>query len=382
MNRILIVKKHFGSSLLIVIASTMLLASISGCSKTEQIIKLGVVGTMTGINSDLSVSGRRGVEFAVNEINNSGGINGKKFELIIKDDKNNEQTALQVDKEFVSEQVKYVIGHYTSGMIVNSMNYLKDKPILFLAPTISADSLSGQDDNLIRFIATTKEQAIHLANLAIKRGDKRLGVVYDLRNKAFCEGLYGNFKNFIEKSGAKIVDVRTFTADVDENFGSIASKLRNAKLDSVFIIADAVHNAELTQQIRKQGSKLQIYSPLWSNTPDLFRKGGAAIDGMLIVGAIDQNDAAERFQTFQDQFYETYGEYPTFSSMYSYEATYALFEALKTGASEPEQVKAEILKIKNFKGLQSEYQIDRFGDNNRSYMIFEVSKGNLRKVEL
>lgn len=48
---------------------------LSGC-QTNRILEIGFIGTMTGPGSDLSVSGRRGAELAIQEVNSSGGING------------------------------------------------------------------------------------------------------------------------------------------------------------------------------------------------------------------------------------------------------------------------------------------------------------------
>ena len=48
---------------------------LSACSKNNDPIKIGVLGTMSDINSDLSVSGRRGIELATYEFNESGGLN-------------------------------------------------------------------------------------------------------------------------------------------------------------------------------------------------------------------------------------------------------------------------------------------------------------------
>ena len=66
---------------------------------------------MSGINSDLSVSGRRGVEIATDELNEAGGLGGRKIELVVKDDMFDSTTALNVDKEFIRENIPVVIGH-------------------------------------------------------------------------------------------------------------------------------------------------------------------------------------------------------------------------------------------------------------------------------
>lgn len=361
----------------IVCISIMLLS----CSKNKDPIKIGVLGTMSDINSDLSVSGRRGIELATYEFNQAGGLNGRKIELVVKDDKNDVNVALNMEREFIEENIPVVIGPYTSGMIVNSMDYLKDKEILFLGPTISADSMAGIDDNFIRFIATTNEQAVALTDMAKRNNNMNFAIIYDLSNKGFNEALYNNFRRMLTNNGGSVALTKTFTSNEGVNYSSLAKDILESKVEAVFIIANSVDNARLTQQIRKIGSGVQIYSPLWSNTTDLIKKGGNAVEGMFILGAIDLDDKMKSFVEFNEHYLNKYGENPSFSSVYSYEATNALFEAMKKGPDlKPLTLKNNIIKAKDFKGLQGDYQIDRFGDSARKYMVFRIENGTLRKV--
>lgn len=367
----------------IIILSVICISNVTylaGCNKETKPIKIGVLGTMSGINSDLSVSGRRGVELAIDEFNKSSGLGESKFELVVKDDKNDPLIALKAEKEFISENISVVIGPYTSGMIVNSMSYLKDKNILILAPTVSADSLSGVDDNFIRFISNTSLQATVIADMAKKNNDKTFAVLYDLENKGFSDALYNNFKKLLELNNGKIILTKTFSSSSNVNYSSLAKDVLDSNADSLFIISNSKDNAEISQNIRKLGSKVHIYAPLWSNTTDLIRTGGKAVEGMFIVGAIDLEDKSTKFVKFKDDYIDKYGENPTFSSMYSYETTYALLMAIKISPNLlPLTIKDNIIKIKNFEGLQGSYSINKFGDSTRKYLIFKIENGLLKK---
>ena len=224
-------------------------------------IKVGVLGTMSGINSDLSVSGRRGVEMAVEEINQKGGIGGRMVELVIKDDQNDPAIAQKAYEEFVAEKIPAVIGPYTSGMIVGSIEYIRKQDILLLGPTISADVLSNTDDNFIRFIASTQEQAVALTNIAKKNNDKNFAVIYDSENKGFNEALFNNFKALLKKNNGKVVLTATFSSQENTGFSALANQIVASGADGVFIIANSACNAELSQQIRKTSSQIHIYSP-------------------------------------------------------------------------------------------------------------------------
>ncbi|MFQ3548041.1 MAG: ABC transporter substrate-binding protein, partial [Termitinemataceae bacterium] len=70
---------------------------IGSCSPRP--IKVGFIGGLSGFNSDLGIAGRNGATLAIEAINTSGGIRGKKLQLIVKDDQQNPETAQRVFKE-------------------------------------------------------------------------------------------------------------------------------------------------------------------------------------------------------------------------------------------------------------------------------------------
>lgn len=364
-----------------VILFILLIFLLIGCNKTKDPIKIGVLGTMTGINSDLSVSGRRGIEIAIDDINNDGGIGGKKIELVIKDDLNNGTTAQSKYEEFINENISVVIGPFTSGMIINSIDYIRKSKILILGSTISADSLSNTDDNFIRFIASTKEQAEVLNKVALHNNNKKFAVVYDLDNQGFNQDLISNFKELLENNKGEIILTKTFSAKESTNFGLIAEEIKNSSADGVFIIANSANNADLCQQMKKINCNVQVYSPLWSNTDDLLKNGGSAVEGMYIVGGIDLDSKSTEFIKFKESYFGKYGENPTFASVYSYETAKALIEAIKINPNmNPEDIKKSIIKTGSYSGVEGEFKIDEFGDTSRNYMIFKIINNQLKRV--
>lgn len=82
----------------------------------------------------------------------------------------------------------------------------------------------------------------------------------------------------------------------------------------------------LLQEIRKQGTLIDIYSPLWSHTTDLIRVGGEYVNGVKVVCGLDNNSNAESYVKFNKDFLDRYEVEATFASVYSYETMMALKE--------------------------------------------------------
>lgn len=355
---------------------------VSACSSKKEDIYLGVVGTMTGGASDLAVSGRRGVEIATDEINYSGGVNGRRIELVIKNDKNDTDKASLANSEFVEEKVKFIIGHYTSGMQISTMDYINDKDVLFLSPTVSADVLTAIDDNFIRFIASTKEQAVVLAEVAKENDHKKFAVFTDSKNRAFNEPLKNNFEKLLADNGGQVKLVSEFDSGDMDSIIKLVDELEKYDLDSVFMIGNSASNAKLAQIIKQRSLKINLYAPLWANTHSLIESSGNSIEGMYIVGSIDEENKSELYSNFEEKYIERYSEKPSFASIYSYEAAWVLFDALSsTSDFSSDNIKNKIIEKGTFNGLQGNFNIDRFGDNSREYLVFKITNGELIKVK-
>ncbi len=359
----------------------LLIMAMVACQKQET-IKIGVIGTMSGANSDLSVSGRRGVELAVEKINQSGGIAGQLIELVVKNDQNTPDIALEEQKAFASEGIQLVVGHFTSGMVIGVIDYVNQQNMLLLGPTISADTLSGKDDHFVRFIASTKEQASALSAYALSKNQKRIMIVFDVRNKGFTDELVNHYKVLMAKDPQNTIEALSYDPSIQEDVSVMVDKIQGANPEALVILTSAEDCAKIAQLIKPQLPAIQLYAPLWANTPELIHKGGQAIDGMIIVGAIDSGAASTEYSTFKADFQGRFGEEPTFASVFAYETMMALALSIQeSGSVEPDKVKATLLKLKEFDGLQSSFSIDSYGDNTRSYFLFEINEGIQRKVE-
>ena len=88
----------------------------------------------------------KAAQFAVNEINQKGGIDGKKLSLIIQDEGPTAATALYAVHKLIDEQkVQVIIGCTTSEAVMNVGPYLASKGVLLVSPSATSGSLSGQD---------------------------------------------------------------------------------------------------------------------------------------------------------------------------------------------------------------------------------------------
>ena len=368
-------KKAF--CLLILILSAMLILCTCNQNKT---IKIGYAGSLSGVNSDLGVSGRNGAVMAVGVINSSGGINGKPLELLIKDDKNDKKIALEVDKELYKENVVAIVGHMTSGMADLTVPYINQNRILMLSPTIAADSLENRDDYFLRVIPSNKQQANAIAKAMHVEKVRKAAVVYDIDNLTFTDGLKKQFiLDYLDRGGMMVFEEGFSSKNAD--FSALSTKILNTDAEGVFIIAASDSAVLLSQNFYKQGATIKIFLPSWAMTTDLLNHGGKTVEGANLINFYNNASDNEEYRLFKTQYAHDFGYDPSFAAQFSYEAVMVIAEAVRQSEDgRAPTLKKYILGHNTFKGLQGDIVFNEFGDMNRDSYIYKIRNGQFEVV--
>jgi branched-chain amino acid transport system substrate-binding protein len=82
----------------------MMVASIGCVRQDENVIRLGAAGPMTGDQSKMGIDLRNGVELAVAEWNEKGGVLGKKIQLVPGDDQADPKQAVSIANKFINSE--------------------------------------------------------------------------------------------------------------------------------------------------------------------------------------------------------------------------------------------------------------------------------------
>src|SRR5205807_2208919 len=93
-------------------------------------VKLGVAGPITGGSAAFGAQLKNGVEQAVTDINAAGGILGQKIQVFVGDDRADPKEGVSVANKFVGDGVKFVVGHFNSGVTIPSSEVLQENGIL------------------------------------------------------------------------------------------------------------------------------------------------------------------------------------------------------------------------------------------------------------
>src|SRR5579862_2578802 len=155
------------------------LTSISAPGHAQDTIKIGEINSYSGLPA-FTEPYRKGWQLAVEEINAAGGVNGKKIEVVSKDDGGKPADAVTAANELVSSDVVVMLcGTFFSNIGLAVSDFAKQKKILFLAAEPLTDAITWSKGNryTFRLRPANYEQAAMLAEEAAKLPAKKWATI-------------------------------------------------------------------------------------------------------------------------------------------------------------------------------------------------------------
>jgi len=355
-------------------------AIFSGCVERKP-IRVGYIGGLTGRHYDLGISGRNGAIMAVDRINEEGGINGRKIKLIVRDDKQESETAKRAVRELIDEGVVAIIGHMTSSMSKETLPIVNKNNIVMISPTTSSSYFEKKDDNFFMlYPSTSKGAKLFSKYIYNEMGLRRVAVIYDISNRTYSESWYENFRSEFQKRSGKIVTARTFTSGEERSLFEIARELIDKKPEGILIIANALDTALICQQVRKINKKIALMTSEWAFTSDVLKQGGSAVEGVVFIEKINLESEDPRYKDFTNEYEKMFGRIPDFAASKAYEAVQVLAQALKVTVDR-DKIKEVILRKHVFEGPQGEFLIDRYGDAELDHFIVTVINNRFKVLK-
>lgn len=337
-------------------------------------ILIGFSAQLTGRQAELGVQERNGVQLAAEKINKSGGIAGRKVELVIRDDFGVPEKAQFADDELIKAGVIAIIGHATSSQTLEGLKVTNPAKVVMIGPTVSTPELSSLDDYFFRVYPSFKDSSQAFARYIYNHNSiKRISVIYDTDNYAYSKTYSKDFEDKFKSLGGSVADEVSFSSVTQPDFSPLLMRLRESKAEGILIIASDIDTALIAQRTRIIGWKIPLFTSSWAPTENLINNGGEAVEGMKFEQAygwlISQ---PKEFNNFQAGYQARFGNKPSFGAALAYDATMVLSDALRKTGGKSEGLKQELLKIGDFPGVVGTFSFDKFGDVKRSCYIGDI----------
>lgn len=377
----------------ILVASTLFAGVLAGCSGGQNssgggdakgdTIKIGANLELSGEVASYGQSISEGMELAIEEINDSGGVDGKKIKVVKVDNKSDNAEAASAATRLTSqENVLAIIGAATSGNTIAQAQIANDTKTILLSPSGTAPNVTENEDGSINeYVFRTSYidpfQGTVAANFAAKELSVKTAAIYSDSASDYAKGLAAAFKETFQKAGGKIVAEESYVAG-DTDFRSTLTRIKSANPEFVFIPGYYEEVGLIVKQARESGVTVPLMGADGWDSPTLVDLAGKdALNNTFITNHYSTQDPDTKIQEFVTKFKEKYKDKsPDAFNALGYDSVYLLVDAIKrAGSLDREAVKDALAETKDISLVTGVVTIDKKHNPIKSATILEYVDG-------
>jgi branched-chain amino acid transport system substrate-binding protein len=326
-----------------------LMASLA-TAQAQGVIKIGEVNSYKAQPAFLEPY-KKGMELAVEEINAAGGVNGKKIELITRDDNANPGDAVRVAEELISrEKIDVLTGTFLSNTGLAVADLAKQKKFFFLAGEPLTDKMTWQGGNqyTFRLRPGTYMQAAMLVPEAVKLKKKRWAIVYP--NYEYGQSAVAAFKQLLKAAQPDVEFVAEQATPLGKvDAGSVVQALADAKPDAIF---NVLFGADLSRFVREGNTRglfkgREVVSVLTGEPEYLDPLKEESPNGWIVTGYPWYGVQTPEHKAFFLAYHARFNDYPRLGSVVGY----AMIKSVAAGAAKAKSTESAKM-VAAFKGLQ------------------------------
>ena len=348
-------------------------------------IKIGFFAPITGPAAADGMSAKNAVELGVKEVNDGGGINGKKVELVVYDDRLKAEEAVAIANKLIERDrvVGVVSGSYSGPTRVVAPIFQKAGMPMVAGYAVHPDvtwnpNTKTPNDFIFRNGFLGEVEGAAAAEFAVKDlKAKRMSII--AMDNDFGRSISAGFAARAEKLGATILTKQMYKFPGEKDFRPYLTTIKEGNPDVIFAAGYYNEAASIVRQAKELGIKSQILGEEGFDSPKFLEIAGDAAEGVMIATNLDRDDSRPVVQNFLKNYRAAYGHDADMVGASSYDAFMILVHAIKKAGTGPKAIQKALLETKNYNGLTG--KISRFvqGEVVKPVQIQVVKDGKFRR---
>lgn len=354
-----------------------LFSSLTVGASASESIKIGLFSPLTGNVAANGTRFRDGVQLYVDQINARGGIQGRKIDLLVEDDRNSPKEAAAIAQKFTGiSGLVLAIGTFSTTASLAAAPIFSEAKIPQISPSSSHPDFTRFSPYQFRVAVTQNKLASQHADLVLKSlGAKTVVIPYFQDDW----GLYtaNTSKDAIEKGGGKVLLLEPVAPNA-RDFRPLVSQIKSLNPDAVFLPVHYQEAAAFLQQLRQAGVTAKVASPDQLNNPKFIELAGTSAEGTVLYTAFFPSDPSKK--AFVDSYKARYGVEPDQWAARAYDAAGVGLAAVERvlASSKPlngENVRDEIANGPAYAGQTGSIKYDEFRDTSYPQTVITVRDG-------
>ena len=310
------------------------------CAKKEDVVLLGEFGSLTGVTATFGRSTQRGIQMAVDEVNKSGGIEGKPVKIIVEDDQSKpEEAATVVKKLTTQDKVLMVLGEVASSRSLAGAPICQEAGVPMITPSSTNPKVTQVGDFIFRVCFIDPFQGEVMAKFARNTlKASKAAILKDIKND-YSVGLAQFFTETFKNLGGSIVSGESYS-EGDIEFRAQLTAIKAKKPEVIFIPGYYTEVGLVARQARDLGITVPLIGGDGWDSPRLVEIGGSALENTYYSNHYTPEDPRPEIQKFIADYKAKYNEVPDAMAPLGYDAARIAFDAIR---------RSEILKEENLR---------------------------------
>ena len=358
------------------------LTSCSGDQGTADEILIGEYGSLTGTTATFGISTMNGIEMALNEVNESGGLLGKTVRVIVEDDQGRpEEAQTVVTKLITSNRVVAVLGEVASSRTLAAAPVAQQYGIPMISPSSTNPAVTEVGDFIFRVCFIDPFQGFVMAKFASQSLQMTdVAVLRDIKND-YSVGLADVFvENFVAMGGTIVADEGYSEGDTD--FSAQLTSIRARRPQAIFVPGYYTEVGLIARQAKSLGIEAPLLGGDGWDSPYLIEIGGEALEGSYFSNHYSVDDPSPAIQKFVSDYRARYGQTPDALAGLGYDAAQILFDAIRrAGSTDPTAIRDALAATSNFAGVTGVTTLDENRNAVKPAVVLQIDDGKLAYVE-
>ena len=350
---------------------------------SQDTIKIGEFGSLTGDNASFGTSQNEGVQMAVEEINSAGGVLGKKIDLTVEDNQTKQgQTTTIVRKLISQDHVVALVGEVASSKTLEAAPIAQEAKIPLIATAATNPKVTQVGDYVFRVCFIDDFQAVVIARFILENLHKtKVAFMTDVKQD-YSVGLTQFAKDYLLKNGGQVVKQQSYSSG-DKDFRAQLTDIKSADPDVIIITGYYPEASLIVRQGRQLGIKAVFAGGDGWDGSSLIPVGGKAIEGAYFSNHFSTEDKSPAVQEFVTKYKKKYNnKTPDAFAALGYDAVNLLADAIKrAGGTDSEKLRDAIANTKDFPGVTGKITINPERNANKSAVIITIKDGALHYFE-
>ncbi len=375
--------KLLATAITAMLAVSVFASGCGGGSKASDEIKIGVVSEMTGSNATYGTSVVNGMKLALKEVNDKGGVNGKKVSIVVADSKSEPAEAANAMSKLINQdKTPVVMGIFTSSSAIAAANVSEAAKVPFLAigatnPKVTLDEKTGKvKPNTFRVCFIDPFQGTVGANFVLNELKLKKAVIFVDNSSDYSKGLAAFFKQAYLAKGGEVAGEEAYLQK-DTDFKAVLTKIKTMNPEVLYVPGYYEEVGKIIKQARELGMTLPIVGGDGWDSPKLAEIAGAApLNNTFFTNHYSPDDTSAASKAFVDAYVKAYNQKPDAPAVLGYDGARLMIDAIsRAGGTDGAKVAKALAETKNYKAVTGDTSLNETHDAVKSAVIIEFKDG-------